>query len=273
MRLYPRLAAGGIRRNGKLYAPYIMTCSLMAMMFYIVNFLSDNSMLNGMKGGGTMKEMLNVGIVIMGIFAAIFLFYTNSFLVKRRKREFGLYNVLGMGKRNIAAVMTWETFFVYLVSMALGIAAGILFSKLAELLAVKIIRGEAQYQFSVSVGSIIATLLVFAVIFLNVMRQVFTAKPVELLHSENSGEKPPRANWFLAVLGVIILGAAYYMAVTIEEPLTAVLAFMLAVLLVIIATYLLFIAGSVAVCRSCRRTESTTTAQITLSQFPRCATA
>lgn len=253
MRLYPRLAAGGIRRNGKLYAPYIMTCSLMAMMFYIVNFLSDNSMLNGMKGGGTMKEMLNVGIVIMGIFAAIFLFYTNSFLVKRRKREFGLYNVLGMGKRNIAAVMTWETFFVYLVSMALGIAAGILFSKLAELLAVKIIRGEAQYQFSVSVGSIIATLLVFAVIFLliylNVMRQVFTAKPVELLHSENSGEKPPRANWFLAVLGVIILGAAYYMAVTIEEPLTAVLAFMLAVLLVIIATYLLFIAGSVAVCR------------------------
>ena len=179
MRLYPRLAAGGIRRNGKLYAPYIMTCSLMAMMFYIVNFLSDNSMLDGMKGGGTMKEMLNVGIVIMGIFAAIFLFYTNSFLVKRRKREFGLYNVLGMGKRNIAAVMTWETFFVYLVSMALGIAAGILFSKLAELLAVKIIRGEAQYQFSVSVGSIIATLLVFAVIFLliylNVMRQVFTA--------------------------------------------------------------------------------------------------
>lgn len=257
MRLYPRLAAGGIRRNGKLYAPYIMTCSLMAMMFYIVNFLSDNSMLDGMKGGGTMKEMLNVGIVIMGIFAAIFLFYTNSFLVKRRKREFGLYNVLGMGKRNIAAVMTWETFFVYLVSMALGIAAGILFSKLAELLAVKIIRGEAQYQFSVSVGSIIATLLVFAVIFLliylNVMRQVFTAKPVELLHSENSGEKPPRANWFLAVLGVIILGAAYYMAVTIEEPLTAVLAFMLAVLLVIIATYLLFIAGSVAVCRALQK--------------------
>lgn len=257
MRLYPRLAAGGIRRNGKLYAPYIMTCSLMAMMFYIVNFLSDNSMLDGMKGGGTMKEMLRIGIVIMGVFAAIFLFYTNSFLVKRRKREFGLYNVLGMGKRNIAAVMTWETFFVYLISMAFGIAAGILFSKLAELLAVKIIRGEAQYRFSVSVGSIVATLIVFAVIFLliylNVLRQVFVAKPVELLHSENSGEKPPRANWFLAVLGVLTLGAAYYMAVTIEEPLTAVFAFMLAVLLVIAATYLLFIAGSVVVCRALQK--------------------
>lgn len=253
MRLYPRLAAGGIRRNGKLYVPYIMTCSLMTMMFYIVNFLSDNPFLDGMKGGSMMKQMMRTGIVIMAIFAAIFLFYTNSFLVKGRKREFGLYNVLGMGKRNIAAVMTWETLFVYLVSMAAGMGAGILFSKLAELLAVKIIRGEAQYQFSVSVGAVAATLIVFAVIFLliylNVLRQVFFSKPIELLHSENAGEKPPKANWFLAVLGALFLGAAYYMAITIEEPTTALLAFMLAVVLVILATYLLFIAGSVVVCR------------------------
>ena len=253
MRLYPRLAAGGIRRNGKLYVPYIMTCSLMTMMFYIVNFLSDNPFLDGMKGGSMMKQMMRTGIVIMAIFAAIFLFYTNSFLVKGRKREFGLYNVLGMGKRNIAAVMTWETLFVYLVSMAAGMGAGILFSKLAELLAVKIIRGEAQYQFSVSGGAVAATLFVFAVIFLliylNVLRQVFFSKPIELLHSENAGEKPPKANWFLAVLGALLLGAAYYMAITIEEPTTALLAFMLAVVLVILATYLLFIAGSVVVCR------------------------
>lgn len=253
MRLYPRLAAGGIRRNGKLYVPYIMTCSLMTMMFYIVNFLSDNPFLDGMKGGSMMKQMMRIGIVIMAIFAAIFLFYTNSFLVKGRKREFGLYNVLGMGKRNIAAVMTWETLFVYLVSMAAGMGAGILFSKLAELLAVKIIRGEAQYQFSVSGGAVAATLIVFAVIFLliylNVLRQVFFSKPIELLHSENAGEKPPKANWFLAVLGALLLGAAYYMAITIEEPTTALLAFMLAVVLVILATYLLFIAGSVVVCR------------------------
>ena len=253
MRLYPRLAAGGIRRNGKLYVPYIMTCSLMTMMFYIVNFLSDNPFLDGMKGGSMMKQMMRIGIVIMAIFAAIFLFYTNSFLVKGRKREFGLYNVLGMGKRNIAAVMTWETLFVYLISMAAGMGAGILFSKLAELLAVKIIRGEAQYQFSVSGGAVAATLIVFAVIFLliylNVLRQVFFSKPIELLHSENAGEKPPKANWFLAVLGALLLGAAYYMAITIEEPTTALLAFMLAVVLVILATYLLFIAGSVVVCR------------------------
>lgn len=260
MRLYPRLAAGGIRRNGKLYVPYIMTCSLMTMMFYIVNFLSDNPFLDGMKGGSMMKQMMRIGIVIMAIFAAIFLFYTNSFLVKGRKREFGLYNVLGMGKRNIAAVMTWETLFVYLISMAAGMGAGILFSKLAELLAVKIIRGEAQYQFSVSGGAVAATLIVFAVIFLliylNVLRQVFFSKPIELLHSENAGEKPPKANWFLAVLGALLLGAAYYMAITIEEPMTALLAFMLAVVLVILATYLLFIAGSVVVCRGLQKNKN-----------------
>lgn len=260
MRLYPRLAAGGIRRNGKLYVPYIMTCSLMTMMFYIVNFLSDNPFLDGMKGGSMMKQMMRIGIVIMAIFAAIFLFYTNSFLVKGRKREFGLYNVLGMGKRNIAAVMTWETMFVYLISMAAGMGAGILFSKLAELLAVKIIRGEAQYQFSVSGGAVAATLIVFAVIFLliylNVLRQVFFSKPIELLHSENAGEKPPKANWFLAVLGALLLGAAYYMAITIEEPTTALLAFMLAVVLVILATYLLFIAGSVVVCRGLQKNKN-----------------
>ena len=260
MRLYPRLAAGGIRRNGKLYVPYIMTCSLMTMMFYIVNFLSDNPFLDGMKGGSMMKQMMRIGIVIMAIFAAIFLFYTNSFLVKGRKREFGLYNVLGMGKRNIAAVMTWETLFVYLISMAAGMGAGILFSKLAELLAVKIIRGEAQYQFSVSGGAVAATLIVFAVIFLliylNVLRQVFFSKPIELLHSENAGEKPPKANWFLAVLGALLLGVAYYMAITIEEPMTALLAFMLAVVLVILATYLLFIAGSVVVCRGLQKNKN-----------------
>lgn len=257
MKLYARLAVGGIRRNGKFYAPYIMTCSLMAMMFYIVNFLHENPMLETMSGGDSMMALLSIGIVIMGLFAALFLFYTNSFLIRRRKREFGLYNILGMGKRNIAAVMTWETLFVYLLSMVLGVGAGILFSKLAELLALRIIRGEAQYQFSVSVNSIVVTLIVFAAIFLliymNVLRQVFFSKPIELLHSENSGEKPPRANWFLAVLGSLTLGVAYYMAVTIKEPMRALFTFMLAVMLVIAATYMLFIAGSVVICKALQK--------------------
>lgn len=257
MRLYARLAAGGIRRNGKMYVPYILTCSLMVMIFYIVNFLSDNPLLDGMRGGSMMKEMMKVGVVIMVVFSTIFLFYTNSFLIKSRKREFGLYNVLGMGKRNLARIMTLETLMVYLVSVILGLGAGILFSKLAELIAVKMIRGEAQYEFSVSGMAVTASLIVFAVIFfpiyLNVLRQVFTAKPIELLHSENTGEKPPRANWIPAVLGALMLGTAYYMAVTIEEPITAMLAFMAAVILVIAATYLLFMAGSVVICRALQK--------------------
>lgn len=253
MKLYFRLAAGGIRRNSRLYVPYIMTCSLMVMMYYITDALSGDEMLSAMAGGYIMHELIVIGKVVMALFAAIFLFYTNSFLIKSRMREFGLYNILGMGKNGIARVMTWETLMVYVISMVFGLGAGILFSKLAELLAVKIVQGDAAYQFSVSGPAAAASLIVFAVIFLliflNVLRQVFFSKPVELLRSENSGEKPPKANWFAAVLGALMLGLAYFMAVTIEEPLSAILAFMAAVLLVIAATYLLFVAGSVVLCR------------------------
>ena len=150
MKLYFRLAAGGIRRNSRLYVPYIMTCSLMVMMYYITDALSGDEMLSAMAGGYIMHELIVIGKVVMALFAAIFLFYTNSFLIKSRMREFGLYNILGMGKNGIARVMTWETLMVYVISMVFGLGAGILFSKLAELLAVKIVQGDAAYQFSVS---------------------------------------------------------------------------------------------------------------------------
>ena len=215
MKLYFRLAAGGIRRNSRLYVPYIMTCSLMVMMYYITDALSGDEMLSAMRGGYIMHELIVIGKVVMALFAAIFLFYTNSFLIKSRMREFGLYNILGMGKNGIARVMTWETLMVYVISMVFGLGAGILFSKLAELLAVKIVQGDAAYQFSVSGPAAAASLIVFAVIFLliclNVLRQVYFSKPVELLRSENSGEKPPKANWFAAVLGALMLGLAYFM--------------------------------------------------------------
>ena len=225
MKLYFRLAAGGIRRNSRLYVPYIMTCSLMVMMYYITDALSGDEMLSAMAGGYIMHELIVIGKVVMALFAAIFLFYTNSFLIKSRMRDFGLYNILGMGKNGIARVMTWETLMVYVISMVFGLGACILFSKLAELLAVKIVQGDAAYQFSVSGPAAAASLIVFAVIFLliflNVLRQVFFSKPVELLRSENSGEKPPKANWFAAVLGALMLGLAYFMAVTIEESRSA----------------------------------------------------
>lgn len=251
--LYSRLAFVGIKKNGRAYAPYILTSSLMIMIFYIIGFLAGNPMLEEMKGGSGMSQILAIGIIVMAIFSAIFLFYTNSFLIKRRKREFGLYNILGLGKLQIARILIWETLLMYAVSIIAGVGFGMLFSKLAELLATRMLGEELVYTFSVDIPSIIAAVIWFAIVFaailINSLRQLFFSRPVELLHSENTGERPPRTNIPGAVIGLILLGIAYYMAVTIERPDAALVAFMFAVILVIVATYLLFIAGSVVMCK------------------------
>lgn len=255
--LYMRLAAVGVRKNGKSYVPYILTAAVMVSVLYIVTFLSNNRLMDRMIGGNTMKSILSVGIVVMTVFAAIFLFYTNSFLIKRRKKEFGLYNILGLKKSQIARVLVWETLMVYALAMAGGLGLGILFSKLAEQLATKMLRGNINYTFSVNIGAVIITLIVFAVIFfvilMNSLRQLFFSRPIELLRSGSTGEKPPKTNVPFAVLGLLLLGVAYYMAVTIENPGAAIIAFMIAVIMVILATYLLFIAGSVVLCAVLRK--------------------
>ncbi len=251
--LYSRLAFVGIKKNGRSYAPYILTSSLMVMIFYIIGFLAGNPLLSEMRGGDGMSQILAIGIIVMAIFSAIFLFYTNSFLIKRRKREFGLYNILGLGKLQIARILIWETLLMYAVSIVAGLGFGILFSKLAELLATRMLAEQLVYTFTVDIPSIIGAVIWFAIVFaailMNSLRQLFFSRPVVLLHSENTGERPPRTNIPGAVIGLILLGIAYYMAVTIERPDVALVAFMFAVIMVIIATYLLFIAGSVVMCR------------------------
>ena len=251
--LYPRLAVTGIMKNRRTYLPYILTCSGMVMMYYIISFLSVSEFVREMKGGDIMQAYLGLGCGVMVIFSAIFLFYTNSFLIRRRKTEFGLYNILGMGKRNIALILMWETVFIYLFSLAAGLACGVLFSKLAELLLAKMLNSGASAVFSIEYSSMLWAAIYFAVIFLlimlNSLRQISFSKPVELMKSENLGEKPPKANYFLAVIGVILLGLAYYIALFTEDPTAALLLFFVAVILVIIATYMLFISGSVALCR------------------------
>ena len=255
--IYRRLARMGIQKNKKLYTPYILTCIGMVMMFYIILFLSISPSVRGMAGGDTMQLILRLGSIVMGFFAAIFLFYTNSVLMRRRKKEFGLYNILGMGKKNLAAVMFWETVYVAALSLSMGLLVGILFSKLAELCLINILKESATFTLSVEWGALRGTLVLFAVIFLlllaNSLRQIQLSNPMALLRSENVGEKPPKANWLFAVLGAVLLAAAYWMAVTIEDTVTALFVFFGAVILVIIATYLLFIAGSVTVCRFLQR--------------------
>lgn len=258
--LYSRLAATGIKKNGRAYVPYILTAALMISIFYIIAYLSGNGMLGSMVGGHGMVMILRFGEIVMGIFSAIFLFYTNSFLIKRRKKEFGLYNILGLGKRQIARILVRETFFVYLIAEVLGLGLGILFSKLAEMLAMKMLRGNVNYVFYIDYMAVIISLILFAVIFavilVNSLRQLFFSRPVELLHSESTGEKPPRTNVPAAVIGFLVLGVAYYMALRIKDPSVAMGMFFIAVILVIIATYLLFIAGSVVMCRVLQKNKS-----------------
>ena len=250
---FPRLAWTGIRSNRKLYLPYLLSCCGMVMMYYIMHALSVSPLLGEMLGGTSMGFILSLGKFVIAAFALVFLFYTNSFLIRRRYKEFGLYNVLGMDKHGIGRIIFWETLLIGLISSVIGLALGIAFSKYAELGLLRAVGAEVDYRFSVSGQAVLWTAGIFAVIFLllllKALWQVSRSKPMELLHSENAGEKPPKANWVLAVIGALLLGGAYYLAVTIKSPLTALVLFFVAVLMVIAATYLLFISGSVALCR------------------------
>lgn len=250
---YPKLAWTGIKKNKKIYVPYILACVGMIMMFYMICFLSTSKIVRGMTGGETMQMTLSFGCLVIGVFALIFLFYTNSFLMKRRYKEFGLYHILGMGKKNVTYVMVWECIQITGLTLTFGIVSGIFFSKLGELAMIKMLGGKADFHFTISVLSIRSTLEVFLPIFLLILLkclfQIFRMKPVELLKSAQVGEKPPKANWILAVFGVVILAGAYVIALSIEEPMQVIGMFFVAVIMVIVATYLLFQAGSVVLCK------------------------
>ena len=226
---YPRLALDGIRKNKRMYLPYILTCIGMVMMYYIIVFLCRGEAVKAVRGASVVREFLRLGSGVIAFFAGIFLFYTNSFLIRRRKKEFGLYNILGMGKRNIGILLLWETLFIAVFSLGIGLGAGMLFSKLAELGLIRVLRGEVDYSLSISGEAIGDAGKVFGVIFfllfLNALFQVHFTSAISLVHSENVGEKPPRANWLLGIVGVALLGGGYYIAVTADNPVYAMLYF------------------------------------------------
>ena len=251
--LYPKLAWDGIRKNKRFYLPYILTCIGMVMMFYIIHYLAAMPTLNDMPGGRTMTMVLGFGFWIVALFAVIFLFYTNSFLMRRRQKEFGLYNMLGMGKRHLGIVLFWENLILFALSMVGGLASGILLSKMAELCLVMILNGEIDYALYINGDAFVDTWIIFVPIFILVfvksLIKIRKSSAVALIKSENVGEKPPRANYLLGIAGIAILGIAYDIALSIENPLTAMAWFFIAVCLVIIGTYLLFISGSVMLCK------------------------
>ena len=250
---YIRLAKDGIMKNRKLYFPYILTCICMIMMFYIIYYLGFSADFTSVRGGDMLQSFLMLGVFVIAIFSLIFLYYTNSFLIRRRKKEFGLYNILGMGKRNLVKILVWENILTATLSVVSGLLLGIVFSKLAELAALRILGGKTGFAIRVEPKPVIVTAVLFIGIFLLIMLRmifyIFRLRPVEMLKSENVGEKPPKANWILALIGVVLLAGAYYLAVAVIDPLSAMLMFFIAVVMVIIATYLLFISGSVALCK------------------------
>ena len=250
---YPTLAVQSIRKNKRLYLPYLLTCAGMVMMFYIIHYLAAMPLLMTMAGGRTTGQMLGLGTWIVALFAVIFLFYTNSFLMRRRQKEFGLYNILGMGKGNLSLLLLWENVFLFIASLGAGLLGGIALSKLAELGLMRVIHGEITYDFTVNPEAIADTVILFAVIFLLIflkgLIQLWRLSTVSLLKSENTGEKPPRANYLLGFGGIVLLAAAYYMAVSIQSPLSALTFFFIAVGMVVVATFLVFVSGSVMLCR------------------------
>lgn len=250
---YPRLALDGIRKNRRLFYPYVFTGCIMVMMSYILSYLSESATLLQMAGGGTMATILPLGSIVIAVFSVLFLFYTNSFLMKQRYREFGLYNILGMDKKNLCRLMVWQTLFVGVSAIALGLLAGIVLAKLAELGLMNLLKLEIDFSLSIGKQSVYRIPALFGGIYLllllSSLLRILRSKPLELMQTSKVGERVPKRTWLYALVGVVLLAAAYYLAVSIEDPLTALLWFFVAVLLVIVGTYLLFIAGSVVFCK------------------------
>lgn len=254
---YFRLAFDNLKKNAKMYIPFVLSCILTIMMYYMVSSLSMNPNMMNMIGGDVMQQILSLGIYVITVFAVIFLFYTNSFLIKRRKREFGLFNILGMEKKHLSIVIALESMIVFLVSMVLGIGIGILLDKAFYLLIAKMLNASIALGFYISYQSIVNSIILFFIIFLLMyvfsLIQINLSNPIELLHGDQHGEKEPKTKWLLALIGLICLGTGYYMSVSIQDPVTAFAFFMVAVILVVIGTYMLFTAGSIVILKLLRK--------------------
>lgn len=257
---FARLAAGNIKKNGSTYFPYILTCVVTVMLYYIVKSLSLNPGLEEMAGDQTLISLMEMGTRIIGLFALIFLFYTNSFLLKRRKKEFGVFHILGLGKRHLAKTLAWESLYAFFISMAGGLLFGMALDKLMFLLIAKIVRAEVSLGFFVSAEAIWSTVRLFAVIFLliflNAVRQIQVATPVSLLQDSQAGEREPKTKWLSALLGFLCVGTGYYLAITTKNPISSIYIFFIAATLVVVGTYLLFTAGSIAFLKLLRSSKS-----------------
>lgn len=247
--LYPRLAAVNLRKNRQTYLPYLLTCVGAVMMLFIMLTLASDPALREMSGGSVLGGTLTMGCAVIAIFSVILVFYANSFIIKQRKKEFGLYNILGMEKRHIGRMLTWETFYTALISFVCGIGFGILLAKLLQLGLMRLLKFDVQFGIYLNPFSISVTLIMFTVLFLlmllNDLRIIHLSKPVELLHGTQEGEREPKSKWILAVLGVLCIIIGYALSIMTKSASDALVFFFVAVIFVIFGTYLTFTAFSI----------------------------
>lgn len=254
-----KLAIENVRKNYRFFIPRILTETGLLACFYIIFTLACDSRLEHVKGGSYLPTFMLLGVAVIGVLSVILMLYTNSFLMKQRKREFGLYNVLGMEKKHVCRVLFHESLVCCLISVAAGLLLGILFYKLASLAICKLLKAEILVGFYfITPKTIIPSGLIFvgidALTYLINCISIGRMKPVEML-SAAAGEKEPKTKWVLLILGILTLGGGYYISVTTKNPLEALLLFFVAVFLVIAGTYLLFTAGSIFVLKTLKKSE------------------
>jgi len=246
---YIKLALQNVRENSRLYYPFIISSIASIMMTFVILSLSVNSGLKRIPGGDNLQTILSLGYVILIIFSAIFLLYMNSFLIKNRKREFGIYNILGMNKKHIIKILSYEMAFICMVSLTMGLITGVLLNKLATLLVRRMLGAAVSFGFDFSTQPVIWTICFFFIIFLTILfvniYQIRLANPIELLRGSSTGEKEPKIKFVWTFIGLLLLAVGYYLALTIQSPIMGMQLVFLAILIVITATYILFTTGTI----------------------------
>ena len=254
--LYPRLAWQNIKGDRRFFAPYFLALLGNVAAFYIMTALAVDPGMSQLHGAMYVQSFCFMGMFIAAVFSAVFLLYVNGFLMKQRKKALGLYNILGMGKSHIAAVLFFETLFVGGAGIVCGLLTGLLFHKLVTLALYKLLRFAVPFGFAISWDAMARTAILFGVLIgltlLSNLNKVRVSKPIELLYGGQVGEREPRTKWFMTLLGVLTLGAGYYIALRTTNGMEAIAFYFVAVFLVIIGTYCLFTAVSIFVLKALR---------------------
>lgn len=254
---YRKLAKSNLKTNKRAYLPFLVSMTFLVVINTIMQILLKNKGMDALPSAYAAKQLFGFGSYVILIFTAIFSLYTNSFLIKQRKKELGLYNILGMGKKELTRMLFWETLYSYLITLLVGIVFGTGFAKIFFLAFKKLSNMGADFTYQFSFSSLLYVAVVFLIIygllFVWNTLQLKLANPIDLLRGDQHGEKEPKTKWLLSIIGILCLGGGYYISLTIKSPIQATILFFVAVVLVIIGTYALFTASSITILKLLRK--------------------